>query len=598
MIESIIILTLYLSIILLMSILMQTVIENMLSSIIISWVTWMSLISIFSICLSFFNKALSNFIIVAISIIIILFLVFLLRKNKVGLKFQPINTKDIFVMIVSTVMTFFVFIKRYGFDFNIKFETTDPAVHYIFADYFSKTGLLLPKLNELIPYAHMSDYPFYSYVNNGILMNLFNIIFTNAQIYIIWNMIIYFVTIIMLYKIVERFVPNLSYKMITLILLLVGFGYNLNDVIFGFSSQMAGMLLVLSIIYICSYTYNNLSKFIIIVTFIGLFYSYYYFVPVAWAAIIFFNSYSYKKSGHSIIKSILNTFNIAITLSLAIFGSLYLFILVDERGSTALASEGYIYRDLFNSILLLIPLIAFYFIKKVNSRKLNIFDFFFVGYISFSVILFGLGMFGKVSSYYFYKNHYLLATLSLIAFSIGLFELSKLNSVIYRSYFLSVILAFVFYLIIDPYIKVENLLFNPPSNSIIESVYGFNQNKLNEERAILSREQQEFIAFISENKESYVGDKNHISVIGNTLQLLWFYSLTEIWPKDSSQVLSELYNEEIINYENWVNDLEKNPYLIIFGEDNRNWFIENGGNLNDFTVIYSKNDAELLKYKY
>ncbi|MNP47793.1 hypothetical protein D3C76_1418680 [compost metagenome] len=129
----------------------------------------------------------------------------------------------------------------YTSSMNINFLTTDPSVHYLFSKYFSHTERLLLSINDMIPYIHMSSYPFLSYVNTGLLMSFSTSNSLNLGIYLVSNCVLYFFTIITIYNMYVSIIKKTDYLQVTILSIATAIGYNMNSILFGFTSQMAGI---------------------------------------------------------------------------------------------------------------------------------------------------------------------------------------------------------------------------------------------------------------------------------------------------------------------------------------------------------------------
>lgn len=505
-------------------------------------------------------------------------------------------------MFLSLGITVVQFLRIYGSDFSIKFITTDPAVHYLFSKHFSEGGKLLLFSNPFTPYNHMSSYPFLNYSNTGLIMALSNSEEGKVAVYLLSNFFYYFLTILLVYVIYRNLVKSNSLVISTIVILAVSLGYNLNGVIFGFSSQMAGVVMVLSLVVLKNnFIKSRIKTLLISLVMVGLFFAYYYYIP---AAILSIFLSDFLKGEHSNIKQRIkgafNFENVIPTCMAILFGFFYLIVLnpINDNGNVdSLASEGYIFRELYTDfkpyiLFVLVALFAWY-----KDKKNNILYSAFISYSLFALFILVMGMVGKASSYYYFKNYYLLESFLIILFGVGLYLAKQKYKPIYFAYIAGSLILLIMTLYGDKWIQSRNELFNANPSINITAVQKFNIEIIPNTQVTFDKNQRQFMDYIVHNKSEFVDKQNHIPVIGGLLQKLWFYSYTEIWPKYDQYSLLSLYEEPSLDYKMWTEDVEKKPYIIVFEPDSNIWFENQGVDLKDFEVVYEQEGAKLLKLK-
>lgn len=578
-----------------------------LTAFIILFSFYISYVSIVSIVLDLIHVKTTGLLITFINILCILTILFFTNKNrkdahlKLNSNFK-LKIPDAYAILLTCGMGVYLFLKMYSLDLNINFLTTDPSVHYLFANYFSETGRLLLSVNELSPYAHMSSYPFLSYVNTGIIMSFFESPDIKLGIYLLSNIILYCLIVLTVYELYKNSVKNVGIIQVTIIIAVATFGYNMNSVIFGFTSQMAGIFLVLCFILINDKFEKNILKIVFLsVLLVGVFYAYYYFVPALFLSYVISNiiknrSYKFKE----ILNTIFTKEVLIVSSVVAIFGILYLFILnqtVSAGNVSSIAEEGYIYRELyadFKPYLLFMIVSIFFWRKDKRSHTVFVSSIIFV---AFTAIIFIAGMFGKASSYYFYKNYYLLDNLFIILYGIGLYHVKEKLKPLYISYLIVVSFLAVQTFIFDKPIQEKNNLFNINMEQNITNMQKFNIDLPRNMKIVFTQDQREFLNYIIENKDKYVDSEGNLPVIGDTLQQLWFYSYTEIWPKYNNPSLSAVYEKTLLDFKLWEKDPDKNPYLIVMDGSRDDWIESQKVDMSLFDVIYETNGAMLLKYR-
>ncbi|MEO3945598.1 hypothetical protein [Gorillibacterium sp. CAU 1737] len=580
-------------------------IQKKLDMFIIIMALYLSYNSILSVVLDIVHLPFNGISASLLNILLSFILFLVIKKERIDIKKIRLNVSivDVYAVCLSLAAPVVLFLTMYSGDFNIKFLTTDPSVHYLFADYFSKTGELLLTHNDLAPYAHMSSYPFLTYVNMGLLMSMVHSGAAKVGIYLVGNLIVYFLIILSVYTLFRYYSKNTSFLPATIVVAATAIGYNMNSVIFGFSSQMTGIFLILVLILLVESIEEGPLKIIAsTVVMIGIFYAYYYFIPATVMAFVGL-SIIQNKQKISFIKKLFSPGIIWVVLSAGIFGSLYLFVLnhtVKSGDVDSIAYEGFIYRD-FYSVFLPYLLFAFVAIWMMWKQKMGKGIIIYSGmYLLFTVCILILGMNQKASSYYFFKNYYLLENLIIVLFGVGLAYVKSHFKPVYLSYLGLLAFLFVNSAFVDKYIQDKNNLFNPEIQTNITKIHKFNfqmQQKGNM-NITYTKDQRGFMDYVVSNRSIFIGDKGYIPVVGDLLQQLWFYSYTQIWPKYGNNRLAAMYEANLFDYDGWQQNADKNPYLIIMeNPDTQKWIKDAGFDSSIFDVVYQVKGASLLKLK-
>lgn len=144
---------------------------------------------------------------------------------------------------------------------------------------------------------------------------------------------------------------------------------------------------------------------------LGIIECYVLFMPVMFFSLFFCILYKQKKRAKLIsldtVKVCLGVFLVPTVLGLY-FTYLGIFGYNNVTVGSAIAQEGGIYKDLFSNFVFLMPLAlyGYYYLKKEKKNWFILYIFPMLA--GFLLVLFALGMTGRVSSYYFYKNYYFL----------------------------------------------------------------------------------------------------------------------------------------------------------------------------------------------
>ena len=325
------------------------------------------------------------------------------RKKEIQKYF--IRIKDIIFMIILLVVIIGITIAQYGFPFQIKYETTDPAVHFSVARELYDTKTL--QWNGSMPAAS---------INTEILFDTFDFIVPEYDFYylfIIFDMIILYLTGAIIYLGIANKIESITKSVIAMIFsILFVCAYPLNSVIFGYSYLTVAILYMTTLVAIAINIKNKelklcplcIEMFLIV---FGIFFSYYFFVPVVYTAFglyILFDIIKNRKTKN--ILSIFTKENIVKVLVIlilpTILGFCY-FVLPGllQSGETTIShisTEGYIYRDLYSNFVLLAPLTIYYIIYNIKNKKNSFSTILMIISSIFTLFLLKQGLRGEVSS--------------------------------------------------------------------------------------------------------------------------------------------------------------------------------------------------------
>lgn len=216
-----------------------------------------------------------------------------------------------------------VSIINFGFPFNIKYESGDASVHYLTSVMFAENDALLSTSYDEV-YGSFQGRKIGSYTNTGIIMKCLPNEASYYNVFIGFGIFILFITGAMMYNTLEKFTKSKYGKIMALLVSLIFvIGYPLNSLLFGFEYLSLGILIICTIIHMIYYLEEeNLNFIYYIIIFallnLGMFCSYYLFVPFVYSALwIYFCIYSYKKEGKIVCKK--NGIMLGITLLLPFF---------------------------------------------------------------------------------------------------------------------------------------------------------------------------------------------------------------------------------------------------------------------------------------
>ena len=566
----------------------------------------------FKIPITLLNLSITNFIIAVLIATVII--------NKKEIQKYEINKIDIVFISIIAIGVGIISYLEFGFPFEIKYETSDPSLHYLTAKEFAKSDSLLIKNKDKVYNSFRTRKPA-SYVNSGLIMKCFlNHIdeFEFYNIFIAFGIFVLLLTGTVMYNTLVKFSKNNKTRfMACIVSLIYVLGYPLNSFLFGFEYLSLSILIINVIIEMAYYFEKDYfeNKYNIIIFFLlnfGLFFSYYTFIPFMYSALwIYFCIHSYNKNKK--LKDIFNKKNIimlALTLLLPfVLGYIYhmapnIYSMESSEIVTSKAKylsgrgfsqTGYSYINFYSNFMLFIPL-TIYVIKKEYKNKH--FDLIFLIFIIVYLLLLFTGYcFNKVSAYYLSKSYYILWGLLIYENFKGLmyiYERDKHDTYVF-------IIAYIILIIMGLTLtKVDRIEANSNVGENIfkvTDIYGSNKTILTETWTIYKKEELEILKYVRDNLDY----NKKIEFLGNRHQILWGYSilkyinytdgLDDITGNNIGQqrLLSKLRDLEI--------NLENADYLVYF---NRSIFYEYYSKKLDLMkngeIIYQNDLGGVIKY--
>ena len=533
-----------------------------------------------------------------INFIITLILGIITYKKKNIQKYY-IKIKDVICLVILFITVCIVGYKHFGNPISIKYETTDPAIHFSATkDFYERKNMPTIKEGMMMPSA---------YVNTGIGMLVssdFMIEENFHVVYVLFDLFILYLLAAVFYIGIIRDSNSKIKTIITLIFALIFImGYPLNSMIFGFAYLSVGLLFVLSLLVCSRFVKNkelNMLTYCILFFAInfGIFFSYYLFVPVIYVAFGLYMLIDMIKNrkNNNIISLITkeNIFKVFSTLLLpTILGFAY-FVLpgLIQSGKTIvehIIAEGYIYRDLYSNFVFFIPLTLFYLFYNIKNKKNSFSTILMIVSSLFTVYLLKKGLAGEASSYYYYKMYYLLWAIVLYIVAKACFKIiNKGLSTYICGYIITYILIITLSINgFDKKISDINILFNPNNHlAAYTDIYMFNLQKIKEDKNIYSINQIRAIQDLIKKADN----KSQIQINGDALKMLWAKDLYKITDTDDiHQLVIPIEIEQSI--QEWLKN-DKKRYLIYF-DTSKNIEKES----EKYRAIYESNDVIILEKK-
>ena len=371
---------------------------------------------------------------------------------------------DVIAFIIIIALAFTVIFANYSFPIKIKHAVTDATTHFFAADDFYRYSTLLPRENsDKINWIGISHIMTGAYINNGIFLKLFDGIISETyfcQLYFLFDILIWILSGFLMYTLLAINSKKVKHKILALVFsVFYILAYQLNSLFAGFSYLGVGLDVIIGILIIMKSDMPKLYKRIgLFLLNFGIMFSYYYFAPVIFIAVLWQIVNDNKASGKKFINLEI-ILDILITLFIpGLIGLIYFIILPIFQTTTgpinyftAIGTEGFIYENLFTNILPYLLFAEIYLIYNFIKKK-DVFNdkLLFLNIIFMIIIYIGLKL-NIVSDYYFYKIYYMFFIV-LISSSFEIIKLmtekkKKINIIMYlliTIYAIGIFIAIVF----------------------------------------------------------------------------------------------------------------------------------------------------------
>jgi len=521
------------------------------------------ILNIFSISITIENLAIINFLISAILASVIL-------KNKEIQKFY-INKKDIIAIIVIVIVTLTSAYLNFGIDLNIKYLTTDSAVHFKAAREFYQNDLLLNKTEGT---SISKQFMIGAYTNTGILFKVLEPFVGEINLYkvfISFDIFLFLLLGLIMYSAVEKIIKGKKEFFLSIIAIgLFMIGYPLNTLIFGYVYLQLGLTIIGAIIIIYQNYLEEKNNFPYIMLFLfnfGLFFTYCIFVPVIYFSEgLYFLIKEYQEKKKFTFKNIVKIFIILVIpfiLGLLYFAIPHISNSNNQTESFFLTIEGYIYRNCWSNFIFVMPLSILSLFKKEKSNLF--YKIILTVLIIYMIIFFVVVYKFQLSTYYYYKTNFVLWFVIWYGaiYSINKFKDDEKTKKILMIY-CSIYLIFTIIAIKLKYVPITKETFDSDENlTNAFDIYCINRTIISYVEIDYTKEEIEILDYVHRNIDI---QKNKVLIIGNPRQEFWFDGIFEY--KNRNNLETIIPKEHI---ENW-NDDKNFEYLIIF---NRSYYYDN-----------------------
>lgn len=589
---------------------------NLVNCICISIVSLFCFNTLICYILTFFTIPITLLLLTIINLIITgIFLALIIVKKQIQ-KFE-FNKSHLLSVCLIGIVVIVVSLMNFGFPFNVKYETSDPSVHYLTSRMFAESNALLANAEKDIIYGSFSTRKTASYVNSGLLMKALcpelNAI-ECYNVFVCFGIFVLFLTGASFYGAISKFAKKKEHEVFALIVsLLCIMAYPLNSFLFGFEYMSMGLLIICTIIDVIDcYEKENLGlkcviPIISLLNF-GVFCSYFMFVPFVYPALwIYFCIENYIKTKKIVTKKLIG---ILFTTLIIPFILGYVYHLAPELYSviikqnvnanavmkysshivnSAFSAPGYIYINIYSNMILLIPLTLYIMIKKTKENKLI--TIMIICTVLFIEILFVGHKLGKVSMYYLSKNYF--------ALWIMLMYCNYKALISFKGKYISKVLLAIYILILSIYVafsntKMEDVLKNEDENILsVMEIYGANKTILTKKQPQFNQEEIEILEYV-ENNLDY---NSSIEVVTDHKAYYWSYTLLRyINNEESLKRYSKGQNKLNLKVYLLPQKINKVDYIVYFKKSDiynkmKDKMFQNS------EIIYENNSGGILKYK-
>ncbi len=356
------------------------------------------------------------------NLILAMFLWYLIIRKQYRQKYRYEVIDGVYLVVLLVVVGAFA-LQRYGIDLHIHYLTIDPAAHL-------KSAMDVVRKQQV-------DTMFYASLNNALLIEMLGVTASSVgyyyKIFVLADVMHLFLAGLMFFGVIRRYCQDNFLKIAGVVLSIVYLlGYPLNSTIFGFVYLGMGVTLIAYLFTLTDeFIRGNLHKWTNIILLslgcLGIFQAYVLFMPVTFFAIltcILVKQFQHKKlfSVDTVVTGL------AIFLIPCVIGLVYTYLGIfggDTSVGSAIAGEGAIYRDLYSNFVWLAPLALYGCWGQIKERKNRLGLYLLPFLMGFILMLFARGMQHTVSSYYYFKNYYLLWMVVFVLAFIGISYVEK-----------------------------------------------------------------------------------------------------------------------------------------------------------------------------
>ncbi|MBO5478118.1 MAG: hypothetical protein J6A04_00045 [Clostridia bacterium] len=510
-----------------------------------------------------------------------------------------VNYKDVLAIILIVALIFLIVCLQYGIPLNIKYIMTDAAAHYASSEEFYQRETLLLKAEGITVGRYMMPG---AYSNSGILFKVFAPYIGEMNLYNIFILFDIFILtlsgILMYLNLKKRAKTDLQLGMAIIISILYLLGYPLNSMLFGYSYLSVGIVIIATILLFIQYfqeeKYKNLVNIsVLFLLCTQIFFSYYLFVPAVYGTLGIYYILHFRKKHNKIwnkemivYASVTLVIPALIGLSYHIFPQMVSF--VPTQLMNGIKDEGYIYRNMITNLILLIPFSIYYIYKQIKEKKIDFITLFAVIFVLYTIIVYFAMVKGIISTYFFYKLHFILWMIMWMLCYRGINTIEKevkMGDIIVKTYMLCYVGLFIVALL------TSNVAINKSKNTNekitdVMDIYGINKTLMFRTEVDLSTEEIEILKQVKQNNVE-LADNNTL-ILANQRQEYW------IWAIFKYNFKQDLYHATTMYYINkWNND--EYEYIIILNDSENGKIFKKYLDLGETEIIFQNESGAIIK---
>ena len=539
--------------------------ENLIHSVIISVILFLTY-NIFITQVMFFVHLKSTLLNLAI-VNIAFSAVFITKEIKTkNIQKYYINKLDIIAVIIILGLAITIVIMNYGTNIAVKHAVTDAATHYFASDDFYRYSTLFSReSSDTIKWLNTPYLMTGAYVNTGIFLKLFKGIIDETffvKLYFIFDMFIWMLSGLLMYTALSTNFKNKKHQRLALVLtIFYMLAYQLNSLFAGFSYLGVGLDIIIGIIIIMkSEIKTNYKISSLFLLNLGIMFSYYYFAPVLFLAEFWYILATNKKQNIKIFSK-QNIFEILIVLVIpGLIGVIYFigYPLMQANNKAfdyvgAIATDGFIYKDLIMNIFPYLLLSEVYIIYIAFKKKNTFIDKLLYLTVIFTLLIYMLMRRDFVSSYYYYKIYYML----FLVLTVSSYEILKIF--VDKGKNVTIIVSGV--LIIYSFGIFSAMILD--KNWFVFDIYLTNGEEIKDDYALIKDKEFYLFEYYNNNINTMQNDDTlFCKTKGNTGRDRWVYSIT----KNGNNLTNALTNDKITTVEKFMEN-SKYHYFVLLKND-------------------------------
>lgn len=477
-----------------------------------------------------------------------------------------INKLDIIAVIIILGLAITIVIMNYGTNIAVKHAVTDAATHYFASDDFYRYSTLFSReSSDTIKWLNTPYLMTGAYVNTGIFLKLFKGIIDETffvKLYFIFDMFIWMLSGLLMYTALSTNFKNKKHQRLALVLtIFYMLAYQLNSLFAGFSYLGVGLDIIIGIIIIMkSEIKTNYKISSLFLLNLGIMFSYYYFAPVLFLAEFWYILATNKKQNIKIFSK-QNIFEILIVLVIpGLIGVIYFigYPLMQANNKAfdyvgAIATDGFIYKDLIMNIFPYLLLSEVYIIYIAFKKKNTFIDKLLYLTVIFTLLIYMLMRLEFVSSYYYYKIYYML----FLVLTVSSYEILKIF--VDKGKNVTIIVSGV--LIIYSFGIFSAMILD--KNWFVFDIYLTNGEEIKDDYALIKDKEFYLFEYYNNNINTMQNDDTlFCKTKGNTGRDRWVYSIT----KNGNNLTNALTNDKITTVEKFMEN-SKYHYFVLLKND-------------------------------